>query len=270
MAEIESTERLARCLACGGKIKLDAGQATANCPICGLTVLSLRGIGNLPPVVIPRRGREDCWEALTLGLRLPRAEEATRIREARLLLLPFWRWTEESTRSLSRRGIVLSAADLTPAGVPCLTRDDQSARGLAVEAFTRAGDLMGRLEADPGRIEAEAVDPMIPPDGMILEQVLGAVPEGIRAPGWRLIYYPIWSFRYAVWDKEWMHAVDAVTGRPCGGARRVRWGVVAAIASGGTALVFLAALPLLGAAAVLPAWLAGAVAMRAAILRQRR
>ena len=149
---------------------------------------------------VPRADRNACWEALVKERALPAEPRVTELREARLLLVPFWRHVDEAKRSVERRGIVNSAADLTPIGLPCLTRDRQWVKGLAVEETTRTGDGMGRLAADSPDLVVTLVDVMFGPDGSTQSAAAG--------PDWRLVYYPIWSFNYSVYCKEHFHAVD--------------------------------------------------------------
>ncbi|HZI95154.1 MAG TPA: hypothetical protein VFE84_12980, partial [Patescibacteria group bacterium] len=220
----------------------------------------------------PRAQQDLCWQALVTERRLPTEPGATQIRRARLLLVPFWRLVDESRRSLTRPGEVVSAADLSPVGLPCLNSRRRRIPGLDVEPRTRVGDAMGRLEGDPAALQAEVVDVMIGPDGGSPRAALDklASESGAAArPWWQLVYYPVWSFHYILFNKEQYHIVDAVTARPVGPARRVRWALVVLGAIAPMLGVFVALAPIAGAAAALPAWLAGLVTMRLVLRSQR-
>jgi len=252
-----ASDRLTQCLGCNGKIKVAAARFVA-CPLCGLTLVGAGADSGLPPLVAPRGGQDRCWEALARERRLPDREGATQVREARLLLVPFWLLDDASRRSVSRPGVVVSAADLTPVGLPPLAAGRARVAGLGVEPASRTGDAMGRLE-DPSALDAAVVAATLPPDG-------AAAAAGAR---WRLVYYPVWSFHYVVYNKEHYHVVDAVTAQPVGPARRVRSRVAVWAAMIGLLGVFLALQPLVGAAAAVPAWGVSLAAFRLTLLRQR-
>lgn len=260
--------RLVRCWHCGGKLKPPPGRRVVGCPMCALTLVNSAGTDRLPPLVVPRFSREACWQALEKEQRLPRTGGATEVREARLLLAPFWRFENEQSKNLSRPGTVVSGADLLSIGLPGLTRSTPRLFGLDVEARTRVGDAMGRLTDDASDIEAEIVDVGLGPDGVSLAEALDA--SGDTVADWRLFYYPLWSFRYVVYSKEQFHVVDATNARPVGHALRPRWLPVAGWSVGAMLVVFLALQPLAGALAALPAWLAGMATLRASLVRQRR
>jgi hypothetical protein len=266
MATVEGIRRLAICLACGNKIKVEAGPRTVNCAICGLTLANATGLDRLAPIVVPRAGEQACWKALAQELRLPDRDGAVALRESRLLMVPYWRWAGDAAGGAGRGGSVISGAELAPIGLPSLTRERGKVRGLGVEEASRTGDAMGRLADGAAGIEAIFVDPFFGPDGASAESALAASPA---TPGWRLIYHPAWSFRYAVFSKEHYHVVDGVTAKPIGPARRVRWPVVSALPVAATLVCFLAGAPWLGAAAALPAWIAGTGLMRALLRRER-
>jgi hypothetical protein len=265
--------RLAWCGACNGKIKVTMDRLAVSCPLCGLTLLGSERDPVLSPVVVPRARQEICWRALVDERRLPMEPGATVIRSARLLLVPFWRLVDESRRSITRPGEVVSAADLSPVGLPCLTTKRRSIPGLDVEPRTRVGDAMGRLEAGSAPLQADVVNVMIGPEGGPARAAIDALGSDSNAAAqrrWQLVYYPVWSFHYVVYDKEQYHIVDAITTRPVGPARRVRWGRVVLGAFASMLGVFAALAPVAGASAALPAWLAGLVTMRLMIRHQRR
>jgi len=258
-----------RCLACGGKAKPAAGARAVNCPGCGLTLVVAPGRESLAPMVAPRFGREAAFGALSALRRLPDRAGATEIRQARLLLVPFWRHVDEASRSIERRGLVVSAADLLPIGLPSLTPETPSVRGLEVERHTRAGDMMGRLAEEHLDIDAAVVSVTRAPDGGPASM---AVPgrESPDGAGWKLVYHPVWAFHYIVYNKEHFHVVDAVSGEPVGPARDVNGAAVGAAAAAAMLLLFAAGLPWLGAASALPAWAGGWAASRIAMRAGRR
>jgi len=271
-AEATIQTRLVRCGACNGKIKVTMDRVAVPCPLCGLTLLGTEHRPVLSPVVVPRAQQEICWRALVDERRLPGEPGATVIRAARLLLVPFWRLVDESRRSITRPGEVVSAADLSPVGLPCLTSKRRSIPGLDVEPRTRVGDAMGRLEGGSTALRADVVNVMIGPEGGPAGPALDALESDSNAAArrrWQLVYYPVWSFHYVLYNKEQYHIVDAITARPVGPARRVRWGMVVLGAIAPMLGVFVALAPVAGAAAALPAWLAGLVTMRLMIRSQR-
>lgn len=212
-------------------------------------------------MAVPRAGRDACWNALITELRLPFEGSATELRSAGLLLVPFWRHADETKRSVSRSGVVVSAADLTPTGLPSLSLARRRVRGLAVEQTTRTGDGMGRLAEGAPPLDATVVDVMLQP---------GPPPPGAAAASeWRLVYYPVWSFHYVVFSKEHYHAVDAITAVPIGPARRINWPLIATLTLATMLAAFAVAQPLTGAAAALPAWIAALAVMRALIRWER-
>ena len=259
-ARPESARRILRCLACNGKIPIETEGAMANCPVCGLAVVTAPGMTGFHPMAVPRTDQNTCWAALVKERELPVAPRATELRSARLLLVPYWRHVDEAKRSVERKGLVLSAANLTPIGLPSMTRDRQDAKGLTVEAITRTGDGMGRLAAGAA-----------PPVATVVDVMFG--PEGGQFPGagadWRLVYYPVWSFHYAVYSKEHFHMVDAITATPIGPARRLSWPMIVAMPLVLMLLLYTAGAPFIGSAAAAPAWLAALAAMRLTIRSQR-
>jgi len=255
-----------RCPVCGGEVPINDGATPVNCPSCGLTLLAVPGGDGLAPMVAPRLGRDACFAALSSERRLPQRPGATVVREARLLLVPFWRHVDESRRSVSRPGTVVSAADLLPVGLPSLTTAVTSVRGLVVEEHTRTGDMMGRLPDDQLGLEASVVGVTRGPDG-------GPPPAAAAGPqeaGWRLVYHPVWAFHYVVFDKEHLHVVDAVGGEPVGPAHRPRHARVGLAAGGVMLLLFAAGLPWLGGWGAVPAWLGGWYASRAVMRAERQ
>lgn len=264
MAEETSITRLARCGACRGKIKVASDNGIVACPLCGLTLLNTVELAGLPPIVAPRADGEACWRAMVRERRLPEETGATELRASRLLLVPFWRLVDESKRSAARAGLVVSGADLSAVGLPCLSERRTRIRGLDVEPHTRVGDAMGRLDA-AGGVDADVVDVTIGPPHQPPRKALDALAREAGEPGgpwWQLVYYPIWSFHYVVYNKEQFHVADATTAAAIGPARRMRWGAVALASIGPMFGVFLALAPFVGAAAALPAWLLGLAAMR--------
>jgi len=253
--------RILRCGACNGKVPAEARSVMLNCPMCGLAIVTGPGMQGYSPMALPRADQRACWDALGKELSLPPEPGATELRRARLLLVPYWRHVDESKRSVERKGIVLSAADLTPVGLPCLTRERQRVKGLAVEEVTRTGDGMGRLAAGSPPPDLALVDVMLGPDA--------TVPGASPGADWRLVYYPIWSFHYAVYSKEHFHAVDAVHATPIGPAHRLSWPMIVAWPLALMLLVYTAGAPLVGPAAAIPAWLAALAAMRLSIRSQR-
>jgi len=268
MSDSAGTSRSGRCLACGAGAKPGDAQAV-NCPRCGLTLLRVPGTSSFAPAVIPAVSREDAWRALARMRRLEAVAGVAEIRSARILMVPFWRQVDEGVRSVSRPGVVLSAAELLPVGLPGLSPSRQQVAGLDVERRTRTGDALGRLEENPGRVDAGVVAVVRGPGGLSGLEALEAA-AAPSAGGWTLYYYPVWSFHYVFYSKEYFHVVDATTGRPVGPAREVSWPLVAWTAAASQAGAFLAALPLIGAAAALPAWLVSLGVMRWLLRRQRR
>lgn len=261
--------RLARCMACRGRIKVDTVRGWMSCPLCGLTLIDVPGVDDLPPAVVPRAGGDACWKALADEQRLPAHAGAAQMRESRLLLVPYWRFRENPTMSHADGGLLVSGCDLLPIGLPPMTRGRQEVRGLQVRQRTASGDAMGRLENAAAGPEADVIDVTLGPDLMTPKEAVESWSAGPAGHGWQLVYHPLWSFRYTVHEKEQFHLVDATTASPIGPARRGRPGAVAAASAATMLLIFLAAVPLLGAAAALPAWLGSTAAMWAAILRQR-
>ncbi len=257
-----------RCLMCGTAVKPSAGARLVNCPSCGLTLVVMPGREDLAPMVAPRLGRDACFAALATERRLPEAEGATVVRQARLLLVPFWRHVDESKRSVARRGTVVSAADLLPVGLPTQTASHPSVRGLVVEEHTRTGDLMGRLPDDQLAIEAHAVSVTRAPGGGPASDAPPS-PGDPDGAGWRLVYHPVWAFHYVVYDKEHLHVVDAVSGLPIGPAHRPRLGRVGVATGAAMLVLFAAGLPWLAGWAALPAWLGGLVVSRAVMRAER-
>ena len=96
-----------------------------------------------------------------------------------------------------------------------------------------------------------------------------ASPADPAASWWQLVYHPVWSFHYVVYNKEHYHVVDATTAQPIGPARRLRRGIVVIATMAPMLAIFLALEPFVGAAAALPAWLASLAAMRLTLRSQR-
>lgn len=260
--------RLSRCLACGGKVKVAAESRVSNCPLCGLTLLAVPGFAELAPLVVPRVGKERAWEALVREQALPAGENQTVSREEHLLLVPFWRLVDEAKRSVARTGRVASGAELLSCGLPSMRKTDDTVRGLDVKTRSRTGDAMGRLEDGSALPDCVILDVTAGPPGMTPAEALAT--DTSQEKGWRLFYYPVWSFRYAVFSKENFHVVDATNGCPVGPARRVRWPAVALASAVSMLAFFLAGLVWLGPFAAAPAWAGSVVVMRAAMLAQRK
>ncbi len=261
--------RLGRCLKCDEKVKVKPDRRATGCSGCGLTLVNAPGVEGLAPMVIPRVTREAAWEALLAERGLAGRPGGVTLRSARLLLVPFWRWCDASMQSVSRRGLVVSAADLLSAGLPSITRRRRRLAGLEVESLSRVGDAMGRLTPDEeAALDAEIVDVTEGPDGADPAETLAA---GLRdGVGWSLLYYPIWSFRYLADGVQCLHTVDAATGHPVGTARRVRGGVPAMTIAAMVLSAFLAGRPVIGATAALPAFLIGVIAWFVAVRMLKR
>jgi len=263
--------RLARCLACGAKLKIEeqpGSLATPACPMCGLTLVGPASLSDLAPVAVPRATLEACWASLAKERRLPLQGGATELREARLLLVPFWKRDDPTGGGGSGAGLVVSGADLLPIGLPPLTARRQNVRGLGVRTGTRTGDAMGRLPGGAS-LDAIAVDATLGPDALTPQEAIEAGRAGSGAPAWRLVYYPVWAMCYVLFNKEHHHVVDAVTGRPVGPARRVRWSIVSALWAAAMLALFLSGLPWLGWLAALPAWAVSVAVMKGASRWQR-
>lgn len=258
---LDPARRILRCKACNGKVPIEAEQALVNCTMCGLAVVTAPGMTELHPMAVPRAGQDACWDALVKERALPSEPRATELREARLLLVPFWRHVDEAKRSVERKGLVVSAADLTPLGLPRLTRNRPRVKGLSVEEVTRTGDGMGRFAAGSPAPDATVVDVMLGPEG--------AQASGAAGSDWRVVYYPIWSFHYAVYSKEHFHAVDAIHATPIGPAHRLSWSMILGVPVAVMLTVYTAGAPFIGPAAGLVAWLAAVAAMHLSIRAQR-
>lgn len=266
--QVADLTRLGRCLGCRGKIKVASDRAFVGCPLCGLTLVNTPGIADLPAVVAPKAGQRACWEALVRQLDLPSREGATEVRASRLLLAPFWRHVDEAKRSVSRAAMVVSAADLSPVGLPRLTPERQRISGLEVEKRTRTGDAMGRIPDEGQELAgASVVQAMLGPGGPGAPAIPASVADS--PTWWQLVYYPVWSFHYVVYNKEHFHVVDAVSGQPIGPARPLRIGVIASAAAGSLLAGFLLLEPVAGFAAALPALAISLAATRLAMQSQR-
>ncbi|HET9481157.1 MAG TPA: hypothetical protein VFP98_05320, partial [Candidatus Polarisedimenticolia bacterium] len=222
------------------------------CPMCALSLVVAPGAADFAPLVAPRVSGDAAWRELERARRLPREEGAVVVREKRLLLVPFWRAADGGGGGAE----LISGADLLPVGLPPLGEARRRVAGLRVRELTGTGDAMGRLTQSPAHLEADIVDVTIHP-------------AGESGGSWKLVYYPIWSFHYAVYSKEHRHVVDAASGEPVGPARGIPWAGIAGAAVTVLAIVFAAGYPLLGAAAAVPAWAAALAGMRIATSRSR-
>ena len=253
---MEPSARLARCLACETKVKIPARHSMTACPRCGLALASVAGMEFLPPLVVPRHPKEACWKSLLRERGLVAREASVTPRGATLVLAPFWRQSSGARDGASRPAVVLSGADLQSSGLPLLTARQQRIRGADVETRSRSGDAMGRLEGDA--IDATVMDVTLRP-GVAMSR------RGTdTGAGWKLFYYPFWSFRYLADGVQHFHMVDAVTGRPVGPARRPRHMMIA-LSTGLTMLaIFLILRPEMGAFASVVAWGGSLAALRIA------
>ncbi len=260
---MEPAARLARCLTCETKVKIAARRSVAACPRCGLALVSVAGMDVLPPLVVPRWERDACWRALLRERGISRADSGTS-RGAHLALVPFWREAGSARDGTPRAGVVLSGADLQSAGLPLLTTSQRRLRGADVEARSRSGDAMGRLEGDGSAMEAAVMDVTLRPGVKMSRR---GTDDGT---GWKLFYYPFWSFRYLAGGVQHFHMVDAVTGRPLGPARRSRH-LMISVATGLSMLaIFLILRPSIGAFASVVAWAGSIAALRIATWADRR
>ena len=260
---MEPAARPGKCLACDAKIKRAARAAVAACSRCGRALVSVAGMDVMPPLVVPLAAREACWKTLLLERGATSREDEVTQRGALLTLVPFWR-QGGSADSASRSGVVLAGADLQSAGLPLLTTSQQHIRGAEIEPRSRSGETMGRLEGDGSAMEATVMDVTLRP-GITMSR--RGTDDGT---GWKLFYYPFWSFRYLEGGVQHFHMVDAVTGRPVGPARRPRH-LMISIAAGLTMLaVFLLLRNSIGAFASVLAWGSSLVALRIATRADRR
>lgn len=259
---MEPDARMARCLACETKLKIPAGRSMAPCPRCGLALARVAGMEFLPPLVVPRHPKEACWKMLLRERGLLEREGSVTQRGATLVLAPFWRESTGAPDGATRPAVVLSGADLQSSGLPLLTTSQQRIRGSEVETRSRSGDAMGRLEGEP--VEATVMDVTLRP-GVAMSR------RGTdTGAGWKLFYYPFWSFRYLADGVQHFHMVDAVTGVPVGPARRPRHMMIALSAGLTMLATFLILRPEMGAFASVVAWAGSIAAFRIATWADRR